>query len=149
MSGTRAMACCHFGSSAAVPRPRLFVQCFLSGDARAHELFVEMKGANVLISEGFCARCVEPRFLRSRAGLVCSRRCRCPSSGLAFDLGKSDIKLFAVKDGEVLYSQGPGCPLKVNNDGEMTALAAFAKIGSGNILGISTEGQRTYLFTIG
>jgi len=32
---------------------------------------------------------------------------------------------------------GPSCPLKVINDGEVTALAAFAKIGSGNILGIS------------
>ena len=32
---------------------------------------------------------------------------------------------------------GPDCPLKVINDGEVTALAAFAKIASGNILGIS------------
>jgi len=135
---------------------------------------------------------------------------------LAFDLGKSDIKTVAVKDGEVLYSQetewdvtaadpqyhydmimtqlklaaeklpkidaiggsatgtvsdaneatwcdifpnvpadvykekvvdifvrmakdlaGPDCPLKVINDGEVTALAAFAKISAGNILGIS------------
>jgi len=135
---------------------------------------------------------------------------------LAFDLGKSDIKTVAVKDGEVLYSQetewdvtakdpqyhydaimaamklakeklpkvdaiggsatgtisdandatwcdifpnvppkvykekvvdifkrmaadlaGPECPLKVINDGEVTALAAFAKIKAGNILGVS------------
>merc|ERR1740120_264937 len=134
---------------------------------------------------------------------------------LAFDLGKSDVKTVAVKDGEVLYSkeeewdvtnpdptyhyekivselktaaeklpkvdaiggsatgtisddnEATWCdifpnvppdvykakvvdifsrmakdvagdvPLKVINDGEVTALAAFAKIKSGNILGIS------------
>lgn len=135
---------------------------------------------------------------------------------LAFDLGKSDIKTVAVKDGEVLYSKetewdvtnpdpqyhydaimeamklakaalpkidaiggsatgtvsadneatwcdifpnvppdvykekvvdifkrmasdlaGPNVPLKVINDGEVTALAAFAKIKAGNIMGIS------------
>lgn len=135
---------------------------------------------------------------------------------LAFDLGKSDVKTVAVKDGEVLYSKetewdvtavdpeyhynaimdamklaaaalpkidaiggsatgtvsadndatwcdifpnvppdvykekvvdifkriakdlaGPDTPLKVINDGEVTALAAYAKIKAGNILGIS------------
>jgi len=134
---------------------------------------------------------------------------------LAFDLGKSDIKTVAVKDGEVLYSKetewdvtnadpqyhfdaivaamkeaaaalpkidavggsatgtvssdneatwcdifpnvprdvykakvvdifkriaaevAPGAPLKVINDGEVTALAASTKIGAGNVLGIS------------
>eukprot|EP00408_Alexandrium_pacificum_P008285 CAMPEP_0171231566 /NCGR_PEP_ID=MMETSP0790-20130122/39965_1 /TAXON_ID=2925 /ORGANISM="Alexandrium catenella, Strain OF101" /LENGTH=653 /DNA_ID=CAMNT_0011697787 /DNA_START=77 /DNA_END=2038 /DNA_ORIENTATION=+ len=143
--------------------------------------------------------------------------CGKDSSGcrLAFDLGKSDIKTVAVKDGEVLYSKetewdvtaadpqyhydaivaalklaaeklpkvdamggsatgtvgsnneatwcdifpnvprdvykekvvdmfqriakelAPDAPFKVINDGEVTALAAVAKIGEGNVMGIS------------